>query len=315
MICFFIEKNIKFKGSGRNFQRTTMINLNKLLKLSGKEIPEEKAFGLTDIGKMRENNEDYFWVDKEKQIYIVSDGMGGHNAGEIASLNATKIVHAHFTSELIDRIRHDSREIREQMVNSIKQAHEKILELSDSNPDYKGMGCTIVVALLIGDSLHVGHIGDSRAYLSDQQNITLLTTDHTYVMQMVKAGKMSMDDIRTSTIKNHLSQALGAPISIAPDYSRYQLKPGDKILLCTDGLWDNMTDREIFAILNQNKAKSQICKDFIRKAIKRGGFDNITVVVIEYYPEGNIVDEKETPVDSSGEYGIVFSLPDQEITD
>lgn len=292
-----------------------MINLNKLLKSSASDIPEEKAAGITDIGKMRENNEDCFLVDKDKQIYIVSDGMGGHNAGEIASLNATKTVHAHFTPELLARIKHDNQQIREEIVNSIKEAHQKILSMSDSNPAYKGMGCTIVVALIIGDFLHVGHIGDSRAYLSDKQNISLITTDHTYVMEMVKAGKMSMDDIRTSNIKNHLSQALGAPISIVPDYSRHQLKPMNRILLCSDGLWDNMSDREIYAILNQNKTKSQICKDFVRKAIKRGGFDNITVVVIEYYHHDIKIEETESPVTSSGEYGIVFSLPQQETSD
>jgi serine/threonine protein phosphatase PrpC len=289
-----------------------MINLNKLLKLSAKEIPEERAFGITDIGKIRENNEDYFLIDKDKQLYIISDGMGGHNAGEIASLNATKMVYAHFSLELIARIKRDNQQIRDEIVESIKEAHQKILEMSDSNPEYKGMGCTIVVALLIDDFLHVGHIGDSRAYLSDQKNISLITTDHTYVMELVKAGKMSIDDIRTSNIKNHLSQALGAPISIAPDYSRHQLKPNNKILLCTDGLWDNISDREIFTILNQNKPKPQICKDFVRKAIKRGGFDNITAVIIEYYPPEVKVEDKEPVAGNDGEYGIVFSFPHQE---
>ena len=286
-----------------------MINLNKLLGLAGKKSVQEKIYGATDIGKIRENNEDCFLIDKKKQFFIISDGMGGHKAGEIASLTATKTVASHFTSELLAEIKNDNQRIRDEIINSIRKAHNTIQQMSSRNPDHKGMGCTIVVALIIDDFLHIAHIGDSRAYLSDTQNINLLTTDHTYVMQLVKAGKMSMDEIRTSNIKNHLSQALGAPISISPDYSQLRLKENDRILLCTDGLWDTLTDREIFNILNQNKGMDQICKDFIRKANKRGGYDNITVVVIEYSRIGLSIKEDESDSEKAGEYGIVYSFP------
>ena len=286
-----------------------MINLNKLLGLSAKKPEGEKVCGATDIGKIRENNEDCFLIDKKNQFFIVSDGMGGHNAGEIASSTAIKTVASHFSDKLINEIKNDNQRIREEIMNSIQKAHSTLHEMSARNTDYKGMGCTIVFSWVIDPFLHLAHIGDSRAYLTDGQNISLLTIDHTYVMQLVKAGKMTMDEIRTSNIKNHLSQALGAPISIVPDYSHIRLKENDKILLCTDGLWDYLSDREIFTIMNQNKSKDQICKDFIRKANKRGGFDNITVIVYEYLKNSVDQEAEENESESAGEYGIVYSLP------
>jgi len=289
-----------------------MINLNRLLKLSAEKSSDEKVFGATDIGKMRENNEDYFLIEKEKQLYIVSDGMGGHNAGEIASLNATKTVKEYFTAERLGNIKKDPKLVRDEIINSIKKAHHRILDMSAKNPDYKGMGCTIVVALLIDDTLHLGHIGDSRAYLVDEKSITLLTSDHTYVMQLVKAGKMKMDEIRDSNIKNHLSQALGAPITITPDYGKQKLNPGNRVMICSDGLWDLIPDRDIFNLLRQNKSKEQICKDFIRKANKKGGLDNITLIVIEYDPSDQVKPDNKPETSGAGEYGIVFSLPDKD---
>jgi len=292
-----------------------MINLNRFLKLSTGKISQEKVCGATDIGKMRENNEDCFFIEKEKQLFIVSDGMGGHNAGEVASSTATQTVRDYFTVERLAKIKKNPQNIREEIINSIKQAHQNILEMSAQNPDYKGMGCTIVVALMIDDTLHLGHIGDSRAYLTDKKSITLLTTDHTYVMQLVKAGKMRLDEIRTSNIKNHLSQALGAPITLTPDYNYQRLNPGNRVLICTDGLWDLISDREIYNLLTQNKSKDQICKDFIRKANKKGGLDNITLVVIEYNDLDNLNEDQKSETSDTGEYGVVFSLPGKDASE
>lgn len=289
-----------------------MINLNKLLRLSDKEISGEKVYGITDIGKIRENNEDYFLTSIEKKLFIVSDGMGGHNAGEIASMNATKSVDAHFSPQLISKMKKDPDQIRNEIVRSINGAHQKIHDLAAENQKYKGMGCTIVLALVVEDSLHIGHIGDSRAYLSNGKKMELLTTDHTYVMELVKAGKMRMEEIKSSAIKNHLSQALGAPIKLIPSYSQHQLNVKDKVLLCSDGLWDCLSDKEIFYILNQRKSNNQICSDLIKRANRAGGYDNITVVVYEYSEEDLHPAGKEAGSQKAGEYGIVFSYPEKE---
>ena len=288
-----------------------MINLNKLLRHSS-GTDEDYISGATDIGKMRENNEDYFLISKEKNLFIVSDGMGGHNAGEIASLNATKTVDAHFTPQLIQEIKTQPDRIRDEIISSIKKAHNQVRDMARHIPSYSGMGCTIVVAMVFRDSLHVGHIGDSRVYLSDNKKLHLLTIDHTYVMELVKAGKMTMDEIRTSSIKNHLSQALGAPIEIHPSYGQHRLKKDDRVLLCTDGLWDAISDEEIFATLTQKKSRQQLCKDMIRKANKAGGYDNITVVVIEHHRNFSDGDEAQVGSEQPGEYGIVFDLPQEE---
>lgn len=289
-----------------------MLNLNKLLKLSTKEITGEKVYGITDIGKIRENNEDYFLINIEKKLFIVSDGMGGHSAGEIASLNATKTVDSYFSLQLISELQEDPDRIKNEIIRSINTAHQKILDMAKENQEYKGMGCTIVVALIVGDSLHIGHIGDSRAYLSNGKKLELLTYDHTYVMELVRAGKMRMEEIKSSSIKNHLSQALGAPITLEPSYGQYQLMLRDKVLLCSDGLWDCLSDKEIFYILNQRKSNNQICSDLIKRANRAGGYDNITVVIIEHSEEDLQSSGKEKITHKPGEYGIVFSYPEEE---
>jgi protein phosphatase len=261
------------------------------------------------------NKNRFLKISNGNICFVVSDGMGGHNAGEVASSTATQTVRDYFTVERLAKIKKNPQNIREEIINSIKQAHQNILEMSAQNPDYKGMGCTIVVALMIDDTLHLGHIGDSRAYLTDKKSITLLTTDHTYVMQLVKAGKMRLDEIRTSNIKNHLSQALGAPITLTPDYNYQRLNPGNRVLICTDGLWDLISDREIYNLLTQNKSKDQICKDFIRKANRKGGLDNITLVVIEYNDSDNLNEDEKSETSDTGEYGVVFSLPGKDASE
>lgn len=284
-----------------------MLDLKKFLGLSGEgEETKEQVYGASDIGRVREKNEDYFLVNSQKRLYIVTDGMGGHNAGEIASQNAAKVVDAYFTLPLLRKIQRLPNIVAEEIGGSIQKAHQKLHEMADSNPKYSGMGCTIVMALIVDNILHLGHIGDSRAYLSDHRELNLLTTDHTFVMELVKKGKMRMEDIKSSSMKNHLSQALGVPAFVSPDYSRHMLKKGDKILLCTDGLWGSISEKEIFETLNQNKTQKQIVLELIHMANKAGGHDNITCVLIEL-----LFREKDLS-QQVGEYHIVFSYPDQE---
>jgi protein phosphatase len=283
-----------------------MLDLKKFLGLSGDDEATELVFGATDIGRVREKNEDYCLINRQKHLYIVSDGMGGHNAGEIASQNAAKTVEAYFTSSLLRKLPRNPGIIQDEINSSVKRAHQRLHELADGNPQYSGMGCTIVVALIVGNALHIGHVGDSRAYLSDDTELNLLTTDHTFVMELVKKGKMRMEDIKTSAMKNHLSQALGVPAFVSPDYSRHILKKGDKILLCTDGLWGAISEEEIFETLRLKKTQKQIVLELIHQANRAGGHDNITCVMIEP------VFEDETATQKAGEYHIVFSYPDRE---
>jgi PPM family protein phosphatase len=241
------------------------------------EMPETVC-GATDVGKVREANEDYFLIRPGKNLYIATDGMGGHKAGDVASKSATEALDDYLSMDLLSRIQ--EKDIKKEILNGIQHANKKVLDMAAGNEKYKGMGCTIVVALIDGSSLHVCHVGDARAYVCDSTNINLLTTDHSAVMELVAAGKMSMEEARISPIKNEITQAIGSPSAIEPGYVHHILKEGERVLLCSDGLWDMLTDDEIYQVLLQEKPAKNICEELIERANHAGGQDNITVIVI-----------------------------------
>ncbi len=237
------------------------------------------VYGATDMGKVRKNNEDYFLIRPEKNLFIAADGMGGHNAGEVASAKATESVNKYFTPGLISGIMGNEEEIQREMILSLHDAHKKVREMARNKSEYRGMGCTIVVAFIDDNTLHLCHVGDARAYLCNDAGIKLLTSDHSVVMSIVKAGNMTMEEARTSPIKNELTQAIGGPGTIEPDYNHYSLENGDKILLCSDGLWDMLADRVIYEIIKKDKPAKAICEELIIMANKAGGKDNVTTVL------------------------------------
>ncbi|MDS4031393.1 MAG: Stp1/IreP family PP2C-type Ser/Thr phosphatase [Candidatus Contendobacter sp.] len=240
----------------------------------------DRAFGMTDPGKIRENNEDSFLLLPEKNLYIVADGMGGHNAGEVASSHAVTEVDNYLSPQLLMKIQGQDNRIRQELRNCLREVNLRIRQQAKAEPRYAGMGCTLVVALVDGDRLHLGHIGDSRAYRCAAIGITALTTDHSVVMELVRAGAMTEAEARASSLKNELTQAIGVRATITPDYGTYTLQPDDWILLCTDGLWDMLTDAEIWEIVRQAKPLAERCQELIDRANAAGGQDNITVVLI-----------------------------------
>ena len=239
--------------------------------------------GLTHVGIDRYNNEDYFLVNAANNLFIVSDGMGGHNAGEVASLIATEAVNDHFTPKILAEIMGNRTKINDELNDCLYIANQKILDLAENNTSYQGMGCTLVVALVEKGAVHIGHVGDTRAYLCDEDSIKLLTTDHSKVMELVKAGQMTPEEARHSPLKNELSQAIGSPMSVIPDYTHHVLKNGDKVLLCSDGLWDMLSDDEIYRVVKHPKPAELICEELVQNANDAGGHDNITVVLLEYW--------------------------------
>jgi protein phosphatase len=242
----------------------------------------EWVAGATDVGRQRSNNEDYFLISPKKNLHIVADGMGGHNAGEVASLNAAEAVNRHFSAGLLEQLGSDGEKISSEMIACLQTANEKLLEMGRTTSAYRGMGCTIVVALIRDDTLHLCHVGDARAYVDDGQGMKLLTTDHSKVMSLVEAGQMTMEEARQSPLKNELNQAIGSPVPIVPDYAAHALKRGDKVLLCSDGLWDMLSDEEIHGLLREEKPPKALCEELVGRANNAGGHDNIAVVVVEH---------------------------------
>ncbi len=286
--------------------------ISKLLGIAENEEKDKFLYGATDVGKERSANEDYFRSIPEKGLYIVADGMGGHNAGDIASINATKMVDAYFTLKLLKKLRRDERSVQENLVKSLLNAHVEILRMSKRTPAYEGMGCTIVAALIHGNSLHVGHVGDARAYVCSRSGLKLLTTDHSYVMELVKRGKLTIEEARVSPLKNRLNQAIGASVDITPDYNHYHLQDGDRLLLCSDGLWDMIPDEQIYYTLMLDRPAKKLCEALVDMANNAGGHDNITALVVIHRQEPEDFKKPDTAeIDTAGEYSVVFRNPEE----
>lgn len=281
--------------------------INKFIGIPGGKSWAKSVFGVTDVGKERSDNEDYFRIVPEKSLFIVADGMGGHNAGDVASLNASQMVDTYFTSQLLQDIQDNDEKIREAIIESLLNAHREILRMARGSRNYEGMGCTMVVAFIWGNSLHLGHVGDARAYVCNRSSIRLLTEDHSFVMELVKKGKMTLEEARVSPLKNRLNQAIGASVNISPDYRLYRLDVGDRVLLCSDGLWDMVTDEQIHQTVMQDLPPKKICENLIDIANNAGGHDNITAVVYIYSGETTEnAKNKDEFRNTTSEYSFVF---------
>lgn len=243
---------------------------------------EEYVCGMTDTGLRRENNEDALLILPDRDIYIVADGMGGHNAGEIASAEAVKALDEYFTQDLVEQMKKDAAKNKDIMESALLEANKRVLDTAKDNPDYRGMGCALIMAFVHDNILHTCHIGDVRCYICNQSGISQLTNDHTQVGELVQAGKMTAEEARRSSFKNILTQAIGASTTITPEYHSCTLKDKDRVLLCSDGLWDMLSDEEIQAIVLKKQKANGICKELIGQANASGGKDNITVVIINY---------------------------------
>ncbi len=239
------------------------------------------AAGETDEGNVRANNEDFILVAAERGLYILADGMGGHNAGEVASSEAVAAVDELLSAEQLDEIADDFELMGKRMKAALVGAHRRILEKADQNRAYCGMGCALVVAFVRGDRVGVAHVGDCRAYLCSARGARLLTKDHSSVMLLVDAGHLTMAEARNSALKNEITQALGVSREIDPDFRDLVMKRGERLLLCSDGLWDMLSDHKINDLATQRKPVSAICRDLVIAANTAGGHDNISVIVVK----------------------------------
>ncbi|MEM6453689.1 MAG: Stp1/IreP family PP2C-type Ser/Thr phosphatase [Acidobacteriota bacterium] len=245
-----------------------------------------RSSGLTDTGLLRSHNEDCFEIDDQHRVYIVADGMGGHNHGEVASRIAVESMHA-FIAQSEDHdstlpiaydhsISHHSNRIK----RSIHVAHDQVLNAIREDGSLLGMGTTVVGAMLRGSTLAVAHVGDSRAYRMRNGHLELLTQDHTWVNEQVVAGYLSEDQAKSHPLKNVVTRALGGDSEVVVDLSEVAVVPGDLFLLCSDGLTTMMSDQDIHARLASDEPLDAVCHRMVEDANARGGFDNITVLLL-----------------------------------
>lgn len=235
--------------------------------------------GITDTGLVRVNNEDSIFVSNTQvsmlpNLYIVADGMGGHKAGNIASSYSIK-----FFCEYINNC-YDN-EILDIIVSAVKYSNDKVYSMSLDNDDYYNMGTTFLAAVINDGKLYIAHVGDCRLYIIRNERIYQITTDHTYVMEMVKAGEITYDEAKIHPKRNIITRALGIEIGITVDGLINDVLEGDIILICSDGLSNMLTDNEILQIVNNSETEiAQKSKELINTANNNGGRDNISVIVI-----------------------------------
>lgn len=231
----------------------------------------------TDIGKLREINEDTFLV--EDKIFAVADGMGGHRAGEVASSMAIDIL----KKRAGEFEKGDTpQRIQKMLKEALDEVNDAIVKKGETQGDYLGMGTTLTAFHISERRIFLVHIGDSRAYLIRKEKITQLTQDHTLVADMVGKGEISEEEARIHPLKNILVRALGTDVKAEADLLSEEVQPGDRILLCSDGLSSMLRDEEILSIVNESESLENACQRLIDTANTNGGEDNITVVLVEF---------------------------------
>ncbi len=232
----------------------------------------------SDKGRIRKINQDsfgYYTAAAETSFFIVADGMGGHNAGEVASAAA---VNTFLEGAKENGRRQDLKGIAEFIKSTFEKANDIILYKAASEPGFMGMGTTAVAAVVTDRKLIIGNLGDSRAYLISGQAIRQITTDHSYVELLLKAGSIGAEEAKTHPRRNEITKALGIRNYSQPDIFEAEYRTGDILLLCSDGLNKMVEDAAILQIAAESAGPDEICSRLIDAANENGGLDNITVL-------------------------------------
>ena len=239
-------------------------------------------FAQTDPGRTRDNNEDAVAVDDAAHLGVLADGMGGYNAGEIASGMATAFIKSElgrWLSEAGERA--DAAQVRRALEMCVDNANRAIFNAATSNPQYAGMGTTLVVGVFQGARLILGHIGDSRCYRLRGNEFIQITRDHSLLQEQIDAGLLTPERAAVSPNKNLVTRALGVELDVMLELHEHQVESGDLYLMCSDGLSDMMDDNAMAGILQHRSSLAAMADDLISLANENGGRDNITVLLAQ----------------------------------
>lgn len=231
------------------------------------------SVGKTHVGKVRKNNEDYYYVDG-CGLHVLADGMGGHLAGDVASKSAVDYVKNHFyrQPQLVE-------DMPTYLTTIVGEVNDHIYKLANSNEKYKNMGTTLIVAYVDSDKLYYAHVGDSRLYFYRQANLTRLTKDHSLVEELLSAGEITATEAQQHPQKNIITRAIGVADKVEVDTGCQNLQEQDLFLICTDGLSNMLDDEHLKKMLGQEPNIEKLADSLISEANKNGGSDNITVVI------------------------------------
>ena len=241
-----------------------------------------KAYAKSDIGKAREINEDSFYITEDPlnkiQLFILADGMGGCNAGEVASKQAVISAKNYIENNFEDTPK-DKDSLIQLVASSLEYANMVIYEESKKEKKLEGMGTTLEVCLIYNNRAYIGHIGDSRIYRIRKDFIRKITQDHSYVQKLVQDGTITKEEAEHHPKKNMLMKALGVNAFVEPDVMVKGFQKGDILIICSDGLTNMVDINDIFKAVNQNFEMAT--KDLVDLANQNGGIDNITIITIK----------------------------------
>ena len=247
-----------------------------------------KAFGLTHVGRQRQHNEDAYLVADDTKLYLVADGMGGHAAGEIASRIAVDSI-----SEFIIHTKEDDgtwphqydehfKRSTNRLMAAVRLANTRVLEAMRKDARLRGMGTTVVACLADDTTMSVAHVGDSRAYLIREGQLSRITNDHSWVFEQVQAGMLTEAEAEKHPLRNVITRALGGALQVSPDASEIELRKEDVYLLCSDGLTGMVPEDEILRLVTtSNGDLEKACQQLIDAANERGGLDNVTAILVK----------------------------------
>jgi protein phosphatase len=241
-----------------------------------KKFMKGRFTGLTDPGLIRTVNQDDYHIDPDGRFFIVADGMGGHAGGQEASKLATEAIQAHLDEHWQSQVA--SEELIEQ---AFYKANQSILQDQQNHPERPDMGTTAVVFMFRQGQSWCAHVGDSRLYRLRSSTLEQITEDHTWVARAMKAGDLTPDQARTHQWRHVLSQCLGRKDLQQVDVQLMDVQPGDRLLLCTDGLTEELSDNLISSYIQPRLDGEEAAAMLIESAKEKGGRDNITVVIVE----------------------------------
>ena len=234
----------------------------------------------SDKGLRRSNNEDACFVLLPDKVYVVADGVGGGNAGEIASRTAVSEIANYILEHPIANTTNKYAVVN-YLQSCLDEANSKIFRMANTYEENTGMATTVVIVYVAFGKVFITNVGDSRAYLYRKGQLVQLTEDHTYVNTLVKAGVLSKEQAEFDDRKNVITKALGAEPTVEPDFFQLEIMKDDIFIICTDGLYDEVEDQEIIKVLSNKQSMSDVCSELIDRANKNGGRDNITVISLK----------------------------------
>jgi len=242
-----------------------------------------RAIGKSEIGMCRTKNEDAIFISDDnfpfKDLFIVADGMGGYNAGEVASASAIQAFLGYVKKEW--DITEKKAEVLDFLVEGVSVSNHAVYHKSKESEEFAEMGTTFVVATIQEHKLFVAYVGDSRVYVLREDELRQITTDHSYVMELVKMGNITMEEAAVHPQRNIITRAVGTKKTVEADTSIEDLQDGDMILMCSDGLSTMLTDTEMKDILKKGADLEARAQELVDCANKKGGHDNISLVLIE----------------------------------